>query len=445
MGCYREGVNRTRTYPVDPATPNIDRLAAGGVRFDQAITGGSWTQAAFPVILTSTYASMYGGCLGPLAPQRPSPIEALAEAGYETAGFSTSPLLSRTFGYQRGFQKFVDLIPNEKDPLLSKLKGGKRLLRSPLVHYLSASVGVRTRPARSYVSAAELTDAAGEWLKSANAPFFGWLHYMDIHWPYHFEEKLLHPREIAQAWQDLGHMYRTNWKGEETTPAQHRHYRELYAEAVRYTDAQIGRLLDILEQSGRLADTVIILVADHGEEFFERRHWGHFEVNLFDEILRVPLIMYGAGLPAGCVERGQVRTLDIMPTVLDLCACPRPDGMEGASLASLWQPGMADYRPEASISEMWRNGRHMIAVRTESFKYIWDSRHPDKPELYHLESDPDERTNVHDQYPEQAGQFQAQVDAHLLRVTAGPVGQGAAEVELDDLMIDRLRQLGYVE
>ena len=78
-----------------PLTPNLDRLAASGLRFEQAITGGSWTQAAFPVMLTSSYAAMYGGCLGQLSPERPSPIEALARNGYTTAGFSTNPHLSQ--------------------------------------------------------------------------------------------------------------------------------------------------------------------------------------------------------------------------------------------------------------------------------------------------------------------------------------------------------------
>ena len=95
LGCY--GCPR-------PLTPHLDKLAAGGIRFEQAITGGSWTQAAFPVMLTSTYASMHGGCLGPLSPARPSPIEALASNGYMTGAFVTSPLLGKAYGYQRGFQ-----------------------------------------------------------------------------------------------------------------------------------------------------------------------------------------------------------------------------------------------------------------------------------------------------------------------------------------------------
>jgi len=428
-----------------PTTPNIDRLAASSIRFKQAITGGSWTQAAFPVLLTSSYASMYGGCLGPLAPERPSPVEALATHGYTTAGFSTSPLLSRVYGYQRGFHHFVDLTPDESDPALRRLKGGERLLRSPLTHHVSGLMGKRTRPARIYVSAAELTKNFCDWLDGSQSPFLAWLHYMDIHWPYHREETLIDPRDIAQAWRDLGHLHGANWNGATLNSTQRDHYRQLYQEALQYTDAQIGRLLNYLDAEGYLANTVIILVSDHGEEFLERKHWGHFETNLYDEILRVPLIIHGPGSTTGQEIQRQVRLLDIMPTILDLGECPPPDGLEGTSLAPLWTQSEVKYEVEESISEMWRTERHIIAVRTEAFKYIWDSRCPDRPELFDLEADPGERHNVCEQYPERARYFQARVEAHLQRAAQTASTGNVAEPELDEELIRRLRDLGYVE
>jgi arylsulfatase A-like enzyme len=435
VGCYRHDEN---------ITPNIDRLAATGIRFEQAITGGSWTQAAFPVLLTSTYASMYGGCLGPLSPERPSPVGALANCGYTTAGFSTSPLLSRTYGYHRDFHYFIDLIPNEPDPMLRRLKGGQRLLRNQLTHYVSALAGVRTRPARSYVSGAELTDHVCRWLDRTTKPFFCWMHYMDIHWPYHIEETLNRPKEIAQAWRDLGHMKRANRKGAETTIAQRMRYRQLYEQALHYTDVQIGRLLEYFERSSRLTNTIIILVSDHGEEFLERRHWGHFETNLYDEILKVPLIIYLPNMSLGKVVQRQVRTLDIMPTVLDLCGCPAPEGLEGASLVPLWEKGVGAYEPESSISERWRDDHHIVAVRTRAYKYIWNSHHPKEPELYDLSADSGERHNVCARFPEEARRFQAQVDAHLSRVAQSGAATNALAPELDEQLIRRLQELGYI-
>ena len=84
-------------------------------------------------------------------------------------------------------------------------------------------IGIRMRPARLYSSAAEVTDNLCQWLDRVETPFFAWAHYMDLHWPNHMEEALIHPREIAQAWQDLGIMYgRSNFDGRsiEISPSQ---------------------------------------------------------------------------------------------------------------------------------------------------------------------------------------------------------------------------------
>jgi arylsulfatase A-like enzyme len=333
------------------------------------------------------------------------------------------------------------------------LKGGQRLLQHPLTHYVSSLLGIRSRPARLYVSAAEVTDRVCHWLEHDQQPFFIWAHYMDIHWPYHREETLTQPREIAQAWQDLKRMHSANWKGQTLALAEQERYVCLYEQAIQYTDSQIGRLLGYLESTGHLANTIIILVSDHGEEFLERRRWGHFEVNLYDEILKVPLIIRLPHLPKHPVVRRQVRTLDIMPTVLDLCNCPVPDALEGVSLVPLWTIGEAEDDTEVSISEMWRKEwrkerrkeRHLIAVRTEGFKYIWDNHHPDEPELYDLEADPRERHNIRDQAPELAERLQAYVDAHRKRGAAQAGTNLSAEPEFDAELIRRLRDLGYVE
>jgi arylsulfatase A-like enzyme len=436
LGCY--GYSKS-------VTPNIDRQAARSIRFDQAITGGSWTQAAFPVLLTSTYASWYGGCLGPLAPERPSPIELLATRGYTAAAFSTSPLLSRKYGYQRGFRRFEDLVPVEQDPMLRRVKGGERFLRIPLIHYLSKPLGIRMRPARLYVSAEALTDVVIRGVESARKPFLIWAHYMDVHWPYHLEETLSHPQEIAQAWRDLAHLYNVNWNGSKITSDQREHYRTLYERALSYADAQIGRLLHRLEELNLFGNTVVILVSDHGEEFLERKHWGHFEINLHDEILRVPLIIYLPELKTGHVVSRQVRTLDIMPTILDLCGCSQPEELQGTSLRPLWSQREEEYRSDLSISEMWRDHRHIIAVRTVNFKYIWDSYHQDRPLLFDLVTDPEETHNLINRYPDHAGYFQTIVDDHRQAAVRTDPGKELVEPQLDDVLIRRLRDLGYVE
>jgi arylsulfatase A-like enzyme len=151
---------------------------------------------------------------------------------------------------------------------------------------------------------------------------------MDVHWPYHLEENLTDPGEIAAAWSDLAHLYEVNWNGVPVTPAQKARYVRLYEEAIAYCDAQIGRLLDYLEKSGLAENSIVILVSDHGEEFLERRHWGHVELNLYDEILQVPFMMRVPGVPAREVTE-QVSTMDLMPTLLELTGCTPPEELLG--------------------------------------------------------------------------------------------------------------------
>lgn len=435
LGCYGSKAG---------LTPNLDRLAESALLFRQAITGGSWTQAAFPVLLTSSYASWYGGCLGPLSPRRPSPIATLSAHGYRTSGFSTSPLLSRKQGYARGFDSFSDLIPEERDPLLRRLKGGEWMLRRPATHAVARAMGISSRPARNYVSAEILADEVCRALGRAEEPFFIWAHFMDTHWPYHIEETLTEPSEIAQAWRDLVYMHRANRRGRDLTTAERSRFRQLYQEALRFTDAQVGRVLSQLRESGMAEDTVIVIVSDHGEEFLERSHWGHFEINLYDEILRVPLLIQLPASRGGERIERQVRTLDLMPTILDLCQCPLPPGLEGISLAPLWTGRAEAYSAPESISEMWRTHRHIVAIRTESRKYIWDSSQPNLPQLFDLKGDPSERSNIASDEPAEVAHLQSVVDSHIRRGRAG--GEpGSEQVENDREVIRRLKDLGYLD
>jgi arylsulfatase A-like enzyme len=196
---------------------------------------------------------------------------------------------------------------------------------------------------------------------------------------------------------------------------------------------------------GHLANTIVVIVSDHGEEFLEHGRWGHLEVNLFDEILKVPFIVYLPGLPASQVVQRQVRLLDLMPTILDLCDCPTPDGLQGTSLVPLWTHNVARNETEISISERLRLDWHIVAIRTEAFKYIWDNQKRDQPRLFDLRADPSERENVSNQYPDLVRQFQAKVDAHLDFIAERRPIHQVAEPEHDNAVAQRLRDLGYIE
>jgi arylsulfatase A-like enzyme len=328
---------------------------------------------------------------------------------------------------------------------LRNIKGGERLLRNPLSHYLFDLFGVRMPPARLYVSAERLQDQFVDWVKNAEAPYFAWLHYMDVHWPYHKDNALDTPYKIAQAWKDLSHMHRINWKGEAITAENRERYFQLYKEAVKYTDFHIGQLFQFLERSGQLENTVVIILSDHGEEFFEREHWGHFEINLFDEILKVPLIVSLPGNRQGKIVDAQVSTLDIMPTLLELCHCPIVPGMEGRSLMPLLNGQANGYDRQEAISEMWRPHRHIVALRNEEYKYIWDSENPDQPKFFDLSSDPKEQDNLYQKNPKQVKYFHEKLSCHLEKANLTQPESAASEMDYDEDMVRRLRDLGYLE
>jgi arylsulfatase A-like enzyme len=134
-----------------------------------------------------------------------------------------------------------------------------------------------------------------------------------------------------------------------------------------------------------------------------------------------------------------------MPTVLDLCGYPIANGLMGTSMASLLAGDESKYDGRDTISEMRRDPWHRIAVRNESFKYIWDSKRPDQPELYDLHTDPGEKQNVQAYFPQEVSLFQASVDSHRLRVAATEPATAVQKLELDKEVARRLRDLGYLD
>ncbi len=445
LGCYGSTAG---------LTPNLDRLAAQGIRFSQAVTGGSWTQAAFPTILTSTYASMYGGCLGPLSPQRPSPVAALQEAGYTTIGITSNPLIGRRLGYQRGFGHFHDLEPGEREPFLRSRKGGQFLLRQPVTHHLARLGGLNLRPARVYAGARQVNRAVLQAVQQAPAPVFLWAHYMDVHWPYHLEDQLQSPGEIARAWQDVAQFHRASWGGGQIPAVQRARFIELYEQALSFLDAQIGELIAGLERAGLLDHSLLILLADHGEEFCEHGRWGHLEVNLFEELIRIPWLLriseslravlsLGPGIgtaPGPATVEAPVHTLDLMPTILDACGVAPLAGTLGQSLFSAaWR------RRDFEVCERWRPPESMIALREPGFKYIWRQDRPHEEMLFDLHQDAAERENVIERHADVAERMRLRLRAHLERVGQSDSAPALSEPDLDESLAARLRALGYLE
>ena len=209
---------------------------------------------------------------------------------------------------------------------------------------------------------------------------------------------------------------------------------DLYTGGVLSVDARIGEVLDLLEREELDDNTLVIVTSDHGEEFMEHGSIVHTKT-LYDELLRVPLILRGPGVPAGTRVRSIASLTDILPTVLGRIALEPPSGLDGVDLASFWKD---DSNPERmlEIETSWVDGsRPLRGIRTPTRKLIVDAE-SGETEFYDLVDDPAETESL-DAHPE-AEKLRSRLD-ELLRESPGD----AVELTAED--IERLKSLGYLD
>jgi tetratricopeptide (TPR) repeat protein len=206
---------------------------------------------------------------------------------------------------------------------------------------------------------------------------------------------------------------------------------------VAYTDHELGRLFDAIAKKAPLEKTLIAVLSDHGESFSEHGEYAH-GVFLYDTTLRVPFLMAGPGVPAGLRIKDQARSIDLLPTLLELMGGRAPRGVQGVSLA----PALAgrEVATEYSYAETLfpkinMDWAELRGIRTNRWKYV---RAP-KPELYDLVQDPAETKNVIASHPAEARELE--------RKLVGAIGTETEKVEtaaLDQRTVDQLKSLGYL-
>lgn len=396
LGCY--GYSRN-------TSPNIDSLASRGALFLEAISNGGQTPDAFPVILASTLPSVERVRTKAAPPPGTALAELLREAGYQTAAFHSNPFLSRFYGYGRGFDIFSDSLEE-----LSLWKGRiwvramARRQRRLITKTLTRLVARILKPVlfrvvrRPIVTAEKITNQGQSWLKEHQERFFIWLHYMDVHHPYlplpqylgQFRAQPLSRRKMAG-------LYRKMLKDpEKLSPSEVATLIDLYDADIRYVDDTIGLLLGSL--GSNLANTIVIITADHGDEFGEHGRFGH--QSLYDGIIRVPLVIAGPGIKGSTLVKQQVSLLDLAPTVCELVGVDKAQGFQGGSLLPLIRGGGEVTKGTMSILTKSDWGRRFIAYRTPEWKYILTESLDGantvlSEEVYDLRNDPQERHNLH--------------------------------------------------
>lgn len=416
-----------------PTTPNLDRLAADGVRFANAYSVSSWTGPAVASLFTGLMPARHGftDYTARMRNDVPALAEELGGLGYASAAFSANFVHVRpSRGVGRGFQEFhvLDEASTPED-VVARIAG---------------------KPMRGY-DAREVTQRVVGWLQARRQqPFFLYVHYLDPHAGY--QPPARHRAVFTQDdfsgddGASLAELTPLERDGVPIDDAGLQRLIDLYDGEVHFVDEEIARLVDHLDGLGYCENCVVIVTADHGEEFRDHGHFFH-GFTLYEEQLRVPLIVYGRGAWkfAPRVVRERVQLVDLFPLLIELVGGRVPADLDGVSLRSLVVPGRGTYRrstvrgelhPDPVVEAGMHPRRHARAVVRDGVKLL--SAPDGTKELYFLDRDPAEQTNLAVSEPALADRLAAGEDENP------PSGRAQEEPRLTDAHREQLRALGYL-
>lgn len=427
LGCF--GYTRCDT------TPTVDGLARDGAQLANVYAQSSLTPVSAGSFLTGTYPYRHGVrslfVVGEesLSPEVPTLAELMARSGRSTAAFVSAKPMGSHYGLGRGFEHYDDDLSATRE-------------RYEVARFADAP----QRPAE------ETTDSALAWLdEHGRDPFFALVHYFDAHDPsfvppraflqQHVSFPL--PAELDRQWSYAG------VQGRRSAEAGLERLVELYDAEIRYMDAELARLLERLEQLGVREDTLVCVLADHGESFGEHGYFTHGW--LAEEQLRVPVVLQGPAIPAGRVVTARLRTVDLTPTLAELFELAQPRAPFDGASAAAWLESERDgaQHPTAQAREVYAEVHHapgdprqreaaMFTLIDGDWKYIHRPQSR-AHELYDLSCDPGETRNLFADDPERSARMAGEL---LRRGALGGAGvslEGMTEQQLEDL-----RALGYL-
>lgn len=370
LGCY--GGDRG-------LTPCIDSIQERCIRFNNAQSTGPYTQAAFPGILTSSYYLEYGKP-EKLSKKRVLVSEALKDKGIVTAAFHSNAYLCDFFGWNRGWNAFYDSMDAKVDDKVPYIKAS--VLNKKVAGWLSSQA---------------------EQIDGMEKPFFLWLHYMDVHEPYVPERKYIEivdssinmtDDEMLVLFKDV--LLKRDVSNKNIVEL----LKKLYLAHVREVDDATKEFFGILEKMGLLKDSVIIIAADHGDEFGEHGGLSH-DGKMYSELVNVPLIIYDPSLKKGQVCDTVVSTLDVPPTILYLFGLEPVEAFEGHSLFPLENYPVKGVYGEAidKHGSTEKGAAHEVHFYREGDLKIIYREKDDSWQMYNLKEDPKELNNIVDTSP----------------------------------------------
>ncbi|MFW6116576.1 MAG: sulfatase [bacterium] len=461
-----------------PVTPNLDDLAAEGVLFEQAISPAPWTLPAMASMFTGFFPSQLGVYEQRRLPNRfPTLSQILSENGYATFGITSNSWLSADFGLQRGFdtmhkqwqwlqtsQEINKLALMEKSENESWMQTVIRELSrgNPLKNLLNAA-HARFLAFRRDLGASRVISPLSHWVQEQAGPWFALVHYLEAHLPYRpplewvarFDQDLAEARRWCEADQ-LRAAWRHMARLERLSEADLATWRSLYLAEVSYADYHLGNLVTWLRNTGRLDNTLVVVVADHGENLGDHGLLNH-QYCVYDTLLRVPLVMHSPGsIPSGQRITHQVQTLDLFAAILEAANVEKPPSASESLLSDKKRPFViAEYGvPNAphprnlerfGLREEQLSGfeRGFKALRTDTHKLILGT--DGSVELYAWQDDPLEMDDLSSRHPEVVRDLRGKLEKWQQEHRPRQEEASRGGWEIDPETEARLRALGYIE
>ena len=411
LGCYG--------YP-STVSPNLDSLAQTSVVFERAYSTAPFTAPAHASILTSQHPSTHGivfnGHRKPkrLKTENRTIAKHLHEAGYATGAFVSTDCLDKQYGFDQGFEEFKSIEISHSDD-----KGGWGKM---------------------------VSDFAKRWLlRNCQRPFFLWVHYFDPHLSYICPDNIYTELEIPRSVILLQEVNKIR-KSKEPPPP---NIKEAYRAEIYEMDKYIGELLEALESLNLRSSTVIAVVADHGEYLGEHGLYGHHR--LYEEVIRVPMIITIPGMEKIIKRKDVVSTIDLTPTLLKLLGA---DSLESAQGRDLLEPSASEKNIPA-FSE-WRDFRilnqrnkprphdFLISLQNQQYKLILSIVSKSGNKVFNLINDPGEMKNLANDDPDLFEQLEQAISLHITNDLPSGL-MDTEDVQISSESIEMLKSLGYIQ
>jgi len=391
-------------------SPNLDALAATGIRFAQQVSQSSWTKCSMASLWTGLYPvrTRVLRAYDVVSPKARMPAEIFQEAGFRTAGIWRNGWIDPNFGFSQGFEIYLN--PR------SQRRQVARLARS-------------VNPNNSLDGDdADILDSTFEFLRAhGHERWFLYLHMMDVH---------------QYAYSPESALFGTS-------------YMDSYDNSIHWVDSLLGILFAKLDEMGLRENTVIVFSSDHGEAFGEHDGEGHAR-NVYGEVTQTPLILsFPFQLDPGIVVEARSENVDLWPTVLELLGLPALSDVDGRSmLPEIVAAARGETPPEgeddgvafAQIDQAWGKTklepRPMVAVNEGQWRLMFREEFPERSELYDKWADPREQRNIAAEQPEVTERLKERAVGYL-NSPPPPWGDDAPSAEIDSMQMNLLRALGY--